>query len=202
MSSTSWACYASWLQPKLLQSPGGHRNESVFDGNLSTLSKPPATHRVKTFPSSGGLSSFSFLRVRSNSFSRTRLGWIPHHARRALEGFAVQGSWSSLVHWIVEDPTIIYNHLQSSINKGFEPHMTCCEMKGFQKIYWIPLQTSWGSSMTLCEGPCFGAKRSFLTSDLQLQSHQKALKKWSLSEWFKNDLTSMASNLVKGSAQV
>lgn len=83
-------------------------------GISSTLSKPPATHRGKTFPSSGGLSSFSFLRVRSNSFSRTRLGWIPHHARRALEGFPVQGSWSSLVHWIVEDPTIIYEYNHQS----------------------------------------------------------------------------------------
>jgi hypothetical protein len=85
-------------------------------GISSTLSKPPATHRGKTFPSSGGLSSFSFLRVRSNSFSRTRLGWIPHHARRALEGFPVQGSWSSLVHWIVEDPTIIYNHQSTRVS--------------------------------------------------------------------------------------
>ena len=67
--------HAHWLRLRLLQSP--ERCGVDFCRHTKNFKFSVSTYWML-------VGSFSFCRVRSSSFSSTRLGWIPHQARKAF----------------------------------------------------------------------------------------------------------------------
>ena len=67
--------HAHWLRLRLLQSP--ERCGFDFCRHIKNFKFSVSTYWML-------VGSFSFCRVRSSSFSSTRLGWIPHQARKAF----------------------------------------------------------------------------------------------------------------------